>query len=80
MKIAIRGGNNSNIGNKILNILENLGGKGATGFSGNGGYYYYIGRNGFIQHDKDIRSDYLYYESLEEYLNPSNHIINYQDI
>lgn len=80
MKIAIRGGNNSNIGNKILDILENLGGKGAARFFGNGGYYYYIDKNGFVQHDEDIRLGYLYYESLEEYLNPSNHIIKYQDI
>ena len=64
----------------VLDILTNLGGKGSNRFFGNGGLYYYIDDNNLIQHDEDKYSGYTYYESLKDYLNPKNQIINYLDI
>ena len=78
MKIAIRGHGHTGI--EILNILKNLGGKGSNRFFGNGSKYYYIDDGNVIQHDNNIHSNYIYYESLEDYLNPKNQIINYSDI
>lgn len=80
MKIAIKGNGNDVVGDTILGILENLGGKDRYRFFGNGHSYYFIDEHGYIKHDDVIRPNYTYYESLEDYLNPKNQIINYLDI
>ena len=80
MKIAIRG--NYKEANKIIKLLESLGGKNRYDLVGNcSTSYYFINSNNYIV-DKDkftIDKNYKLYESIEEY-EQSLLTINYTDI
>lgn len=80
MKIAIKNDGNIATGVKILNILVNLGGKNEIKFFGHGNRYYYIDGNNIIQYISNRPSNYICYNSLEDYLNSKSQIINYSDI
>lgn len=85
--IIIKGDDTEITGRKIIRTLESLGGYNINEYSGHGSQYYYIDENNYIEWDtfNAISSKYsideiTIYNSLQEYLNSLNHIINYNDI
>jgi hypothetical protein len=84
--IIIKGDGTIQTGIEIIEIFQKLGGKNTRHYHGGTSDYYYIYNNQIF---KDIKTKILLnihedstiiYNSLQEYLNSFNKIINYNDI